>query len=137
MHALEKKRWRPNWMACGLGLVTIALGLGIRGLHVGLPWVVVKYGGSMLWALMIFFVGSALMPKWPLVRLALISGIVATAVEVFKLYRSPGMDAFRLTPAGKLLLGRVFSGWDIVAYWVAIAAGVAIEAGIRRSRTPA
>jgi hypothetical protein len=60
---------------------------------------------------------------------------VATAVEVFKLYRSPGMDAFRLTLAGKLMLGRVFSGWDIAAYWVAIADGVALEVGIRRARS--
>jgi hypothetical protein len=47
------------------------------------------------------------------------------------------MDAFRLTLAGKLTLGRVFSGWDIAAYWVAIAAGMALEYGIRRTRNSA
>jgi len=103
----------------------------------GLPWVVVKYGGSMLWAVMIFWIFSALAPQWPLARVALLSGTVATAVEVFKLYRSPGMDAFRLTLAGKLMLGRFFSGWDIAAYWVAIAGGMALEVGIRRARTRA
>ena len=133
MRDFEGRRWR----AVGFGLATVALGLGIRFVHVGLPWVVVKYGGSMLWAVMIFWIFSALMPQWPLVRIALLSGTVATGVEFFKLYHSPGMDAFRLALAGKVLLGRVFSGWDIAAYWGAIAAGMALEAGIRRARSRA
>ena len=128
MREFERRRWR----AVGFGLATVALGLGVRFLHLGLPWVVVKYGGSMLWAVMIFWIFSAVVPQWPLVRIALLSGAVATAVEIFKLYRSPGMDAFRLTLAGKLTLGRVFSGWDIAAYWVAIAGGLAWEAGMRQ-----
>ena len=121
---------RRRLISVGLALGAVVLGLGVRFLHLGLPWVVVKYGGSMLWAVLIFWIFSALIPQWPPVRVALLAGIVATAVEVFKLYRSPGMDAFRLTLAGKLMLGRVFSGWDIAAYWVAIAAGMALEVGI-------
>jgi len=131
MREFERRRWR----AVGFGLATVALGLGVRFLHLGLPWVVVKYGGSMLWAVMIFWILAALAPRWPLVRIALLSGALATAVEVFKLYRSAGMDAFRVTLAGKLMLGRVFSGWDIAAYWAAIAGGMALEAGIRRARS--
>jgi hypothetical protein len=65
--------WR-RWRAVGFGLATVALGLGVRFLHLGLPWVVVKYGGSMLWAVMIFWIFSALAPQWPLVRIALLSG---------------------------------------------------------------
>ena len=133
MQDFDRRRFR----AIGFGLATVALGLGVRFVHVGLPWVVMKYGGSMLWAVMIFWIVSALVPQWPLMRIALLSGVVATAVEFFKLYHSPGIDAFRLTIAGKLLLGRVFSGWDIAAYWVDIAAGVALEAGIRQSRNQA
>jgi hypothetical protein len=125
---------RRRWRSIGFGLATVALGLGVRFAHLGLPWVVMKYGGSMLWAVMIFWILSALAPRWPLVRVALVAGTVATAVEIFKLYRSPGMDAFRLTVAGKLLLGRIFSGCDIAAYWVAVGAGVALEAGIRRAK---
>ncbi|MGA2851683.1 MAG: DUF2809 domain-containing protein [Terracidiphilus sp.] len=128
---------RRRLRAIGFGLATVLLGLSVRFLHVGLPWVVMKYGGSMLWAVMIFWIFSALIPQWPLMRIALLSGTVATAVEIFKLYRSPGMDAFRLTLAGKLTLGRVFSGWDIAAYWVAIAAGMALEFAIRRASSRA
>jgi len=133
MRDLDRRRLR----SIAFGLAIVALGLGVRFVHVGLPWVVMKYGGSMLWAVMIFWIVSALVPQWPLVRIAFLSGTVATMVEVFNLYRSPGMDAFRLTVAGKLMLGRVFSGWDIAAYWVAIAAGVALEAGIWRVRNQA
>lgn len=133
MRGFERVRVR----AIGFGLATVVLGLGVRFAHLGLPWVVVKYGGSILWAVMIFWIFSALVPQWPLLRIGLVSGTLATAVEIFKLYRSPGMDAFRLTLAGKVLLGRVFSGWDIAAYWIAIAGGIGLEAGIRRARNQA
>jgi hypothetical protein len=41
------------------------------------------------------------------------------------------MDAFRLTRPGIVLLGRYFSVWDIVAYWIAICAGAAVDQRIR------
>jgi hypothetical protein len=62
----------------------------------------------------------------------LVAGAIATAVEFFKLYHSPGMDAFRLTLPGMILLGRYFSVRDIVAYWVAIGLAAWIDGGIRR-----
>lgn len=45
----------------------------------------------------------------------------------FQLYRSPGLDHFRQSVPGILLLGRVFSVWDIVVYWLAIFAGVCLD----------
>jgi hypothetical protein len=45
---------------------------------------------------------------------------------------APGIDAFRVTLAGKLLLGRFFSAWDIVAYWVAIAVAAALDRATSR-----
>jgi hypothetical protein len=93
---------------------------------------VVKYAGSTLWALMIYWIVSTVLPTWRLSSVALLSGLIATAVEFFKLYRSPGMDAFRLTLPGTLLLGRYFSVWDIVAYWIAIMIGVFLDTRIRR-----
>jgi len=131
MQSLEQSRQRPNWISWGIGTVIVAVGLGVRFAPIGLPAVVVKYGGSTLWALMIYWVLSSFIRKWPLAQIALMSGTVATAVEIFKLYRSPGMDAFRLTPLGMLMLGRVFSGWDIVAYWLAIV----LDAAIRKPRS--
>jgi hypothetical protein len=62
----------------------------------------------------------------------MISGTIATGVEFFKLYHSPGMDAFRLTLPGMILLGRTFSVRDIVAYWVAICLAAWLDGSVRR-----
>jgi hypothetical protein len=115
-----------------LFLATVMAGLAVRMAPLGLPAVVVKYGGSMLWAVMIYWIVSAAMPRGRLPVVGLVAGAIATAVEFFKLYHSPGMDAFRLTLPGMILLGRHFSVRDIVAYWVAIGLAAWVDAGIRR-----
>ena len=86
----------------------------------------------MLWALMVYWIASTLLRRRQVLLVAIISGSVATAVEFFKLYRVPELDAFRLTLAGILVLGRVFSAWDILAYWVAIGIGAGIDLSIRQ-----
>jgi hypothetical protein len=50
----------------------------------------------------------------------LISISIAVCVELFRLAHAPWLDAFRLTTAGALLLGRVFSPWNMLAYGVGI-----------------
>jgi len=114
-------------------VVTVGLGLAVRFAPLGLPAPIVKYGGSALWALMIYGVVSTLLPRWPLLSVALAAGAIATAVEFFKLYRSPGMDAFRHTLPGVLLLGRYFSVRDIAAYWIAICVGALVDRRLRRN----
>jgi len=115
-----------------LCFATIVAGIVVRFAPLGLPSIVVKYGGSMLWALMIYWIVSTVLPAWNLPAVAFIAGLIATAVEFFKLYHSPGMDAFRLTLPGILVLGRCFSMWDIVAYWIAIGAGAWLDRHMRR-----
>jgi hypothetical protein len=115
-----------------LFLVTVMAGLAVRMAPLGLPAVVVKYGGSMLWAVMIYWIVSTALARWRLPVVGMIAGAIATAVEFFKLYHSPGMDAFRLTLPGMILLGRTFSVWDIAAYWVAIGAAAWLDVSIRR-----
>jgi beta-N-acetylhexosaminidase len=66
-----------------------------------------------------------------LIYLVVLAGVLASAIEVFKLYQSPRMDAFRLTLPGILLLGRYFSFWDILAYWIGIAAAAFLDARLR------
>jgi hypothetical protein len=94
-------------------LATVAAGLAVRFAPLGLPPVVVKYGGSTLWPLMVYWIVSTLLASWRLPAVVLLTGVLATAVEFVKLYHSPALDAFRLTLPGILLLGRFFSGWDI------------------------
>jgi Protein of unknown function (DUF2809) len=114
-----------------LVLGTAAAGLAVRLLRLGLPAFAIKYAGSMLWALMIYWIVSTLFGAWRLVTVAMISGVVTAAVELFKLYHSPGMDSFRTTLPGILLLGRYFSVWDIVAYWIAIGVGAVLDQRLR------
>jgi len=108
-------------------VATMIAGLTIRFVPLGLPALIVKYGGSMFWALMIYWIVSALLPSLRLHVVALISAALTTAVEFFKLHHSPALDAFRLTIPGILLLGRVFSAWDILGYWLAISIGFFID----------
>jgi hypothetical protein len=56
---------------------------------------------------------------------------MATAIEFLKLFHSPPLDAFRHTLAGILLLGRFFSVWDLIAYWLAISIGALVDRRLR------
>src|SRR4051812_25776645 len=112
-----------------LALVVIASGLSLRwyGFPLGLPAFVVKYGGSLLWATMVFLLVGVLMPRLPRTRIAAIAAVIAMAVEFSRLVHAPWLDAFRLTTTGALLLGRIFSLWNLVAYTIGIAFGVWID----------
>jgi len=127
------KRTRPIALSIGLVVATIAAGLAIRFAPLGLPVIIVKYGGSMLWALMIYWIVSTVLPSLRPAAAALVSGALATAIEFFELYHAPTLDAFRLTVPGILLLGRVFSAWDILAYWLAIGCGAFLDRSMDRS----
>lgn len=126
---------RPRSLALTLVLMTVTMisGLVIRFAHFGLAPFIVKYGGSMLWALMIYWIVSTLLPSVRLCSVALLTAGITTAVEFFKLYHAPALDSFRLTIPGILFLGRFFSAWDILAYWLAIVAGVLLDRRIRSS----
>ena len=127
-------RDRPILISVALIAVTIASGLTLRLVRLGLPFIVTKYGGSTLWALMIYWIISSLRPRWRLYRSALASGVLTATVEVFKLYHTPDLDAFRQTVVGALLLGRFFSNWDFIAYAFGIALGVCADLIIRQAK---
>jgi hypothetical protein len=83
---------------------------------------------------MVYWIVSTILPAWRILPVALLTGGIATAVEVFNLCHAPTLDAFRLTLPGALLLGRIFSVWDILAYWLALCAGAWIDSCIRARR---
>jgi hypothetical protein len=66
-------------------------------------------------------------PRLTRAGVALIAGAIAVGVELFRLVQFPALDTFRLTPAGALLLGRIFSLWDIAAYGVSTALGALLD----------
>jgi Protein of unknown function (DUF2809) len=115
-----------------LGALTIPAGLLIRFAPLGLPPFIVKYGGSTLWAVMVYWTLAFLLPKTTLALLASVAGIISTLVELQRLYHGAWLDAFRVSLAGVLLLGRFFSLWDILAYWLAILAAALLDHRIIR-----
>jgi hypothetical protein len=106
----------------GLCAAVIVSGLTLRrfGLGVGLPVGIVKYGGSILWASMVFLLVAIACPRQPRWSIAWLSAAIAVSVELFRLVHVPWLDAFRLTLAGALLLGRIFSPWGLLAYGTGI-----------------
>lgn len=121
----------------GLALVVIACGLGLRwyGFPLGLPAFGVKYGGSLLWATMVFLLVGVLLPRLSRAQIAAIAVVIAVAVEFTRLVHTPWLDAFRLTTAGALLLGRIFSLWNLVAYLIGIVAGIWLDSRVARFLT--
>ncbi|OCW56634.1 DUF2809 domain-containing protein [Hoeflea olei] len=122
----------------GIALGVIALGLALRllGYEIGLPYRLVKYGGSMLWGMMVFWLIAMVLPGLSLVRLALIAAVCAALVEFSRLYHTPWLDAFRLELIGALLLGRIFSWLNIVAYLAGILLAAVAEWRILARRRP-
>jgi hypothetical protein len=115
----------------------IVLGLALRhfGLGLGIPASIVKYGGSILWGAMVFFLVAIALPRFSRWPIAGISAVIAVSVELLRLVHTPWLDDFRLTLAGALFLGRIFSVWDILAY----GAGILLAMGLDRlaGSTPA
>jgi beta-N-acetylhexosaminidase len=111
--------------------VVIALGLSLRmvGPGLGLPAGLVKYGGSILWATMVYLLVAIVGGDRPRRTIAAVAILIAIAVEASRLYHTPWLDAFRLTLPGALLLGRVFSLWNIVAYACGVALGAGVDPG--------
>lgn len=122
---------RPLAASFLLMLATVVAGVVVRFAQLGLPPFVVKYGGSTLWALMIYWIASTVLPRWRIRTVVFLAGIISTAVEFVKLYHLPALDAFRLTLPGMVLLGRFFSIRDILAYWLAISVGAVLDWRLR------
>lgn len=118
----------------GAAALVILAGLSLRagGYWLGLSFFTVKYGGSLLWGSMVYLLIAALLPRRGQGRIAVLALALAVAVEFSRLIHTPGFDAFRLTTAGALLLGRVFSLWNILAY----AIGISLAAPIDRAFLP-
>jgi uncharacterized protein DUF2809 len=125
-----------------LCVAIIISGLTLRrfGFGLGLPAIIVKYGGSILWGSMVFFIVAIAAPRRSRQHVALISAVIAVCVELFRLVHAPWLDDFRLTLAGAVLLGRIFSAWDILAYGAGIGLGMLLDFAVsllgRHARPP-
>jgi hypothetical protein len=108
-------------------LITIPIGLGVRLLPLHLPWFLYKYLGSTLWAVALYWFLATLLPRLRPIAVATLAIIIATLVELSRLVPIAPIDTFRLTFAGKILLGRYFSIKNIIAYILAITLTAALD----------
>src|SRR5882724_1907121 len=132
-HRLRRKSGLIIRACLCLSIILVGLALRRYGFGLGLPAVVVKYGGSVLWAMMVFFLVAIVGSKLPRWRIATITAVIATCAELFRLVHPPWLDEFRLTLAGALLLGRIFSLWDLLAYGVGVILGMLLDRfGLKR-----
>jgi hypothetical protein len=106
----------------------IVAGLACRWPMLNLPLAFAKYAGAILWGAMVYFVVSVISPTTAVPVRVMLSAIGAAAIEFSQLLHWQWLDAFRQTIMGALLLGRTFSWWDIVAYWVGILCASVIDA---------
>jgi hypothetical protein len=131
----DQAAWRSALVvrAC-LCVGIIACGLALRGFGrgLGLPDFIIKYGGSVLWGTMVFFLVAIAAAKLPRPGIASIALVIAIGVELFRLVHFPWLDAFRLTLPGALLLGRLFSVWNMVAYGAGIGLGALLDQSLVR-----
>ena len=86
-------------------LLTIPIGLAVRFAPLRLPWFLYKYLGSVLWAVALYWFLATLLPKLRPRAVATIAILIATLLELSRLIPIAPVDAFRLTFAGKILLG--------------------------------
>jgi hypothetical protein len=97
-----------------------------------LPPFWLKYGGSALWAMALYWLLAICLPRYRSTPLAGLAAAAAALLEFSRLWHLPGLDAFRVTLAGRLLLGRYFSLKNITAYWLAIALAALLDQWVVR-----
>jgi hypothetical protein len=115
-------------------LITIPIGLAVRLLPLNLPWFLYKYLGSVLWAIALYWFLATLLPKLRPLSVATLAITIATLVELSRLIPIAPIDDFRLTFAGKILLGRYFSLKNIAAYLLAIALTATLDSFLHLGR---
>jgi hypothetical protein len=101
-------------------LLLIPLGLVCRFVPIGLPPLIVKYGGSLLWAATVYWFIAFFLARQKPHLLALIALAVTIAIEFLKQVQSLQLNIIRDTFFGKVILGRFFSYTDIAVYWFAV-----------------
>jgi Protein of unknown function (DUF2809) len=121
---------RACLLAAACGVIIAGLGLRRFGYDIGLPFVVVKYGGSILWGSMVFLLVASLLPCRNRRTAIFVACSVAVVVELIRLVHFPALYEFRATTAGALLLGRVFSLWNIACYLAGIGSAAFIASRV-------
>lgn len=90
----------------------------------------------MLWGMMVFWLIGGVLSRSRISMIAALAGLVAVLTEFSRLYHTPWLDAFRLTLAGALILGRIFSWANIITYLAGIAVAAFVEIRHQKGASP-
>ena len=125
-----RPRARLSYVALAAGTVGVGLLVHLRGTALSAaPRDVL---GDALWAMMIVWGVSAVLPDARRSTRGLVALAVCWAVEASQLYHAPWADALRATTVGRLVLGSAFDARDLVAYVAGVLVALLGEAAARR-----
>jgi len=119
------------WYAA-FAVTTIVLGLWIHRGGVTMGAIARDFFGDALWAMMVAWWIAALAPGARVLARGAVALAICFAVEFGQLLHTPGLDAFRRTTVGHLLLGNGFDPRDLVAYVSGVVGAVLFERLVRR-----
>ncbi|TRW25691.1 DUF2809 domain-containing protein [Flavobacterium zepuense] len=103
-----------------IALLTIITGLLARHRQDLFPDMVNLYLGDVLYAFMMYYFYSFLLPHTKSLHRAVIALVTCYAIEAFQLYEAPWATALRATLFGRLVLGSGFLWSDLLAYFIGI-----------------
>jgi hypothetical protein len=129
-------RARSRILFSSLLLVFVLLGLASRSSAADtLPEVVRDYSGDVLWALMVYLLFAAVLPKHAASHIALIAMTFATGIEVSQLFRPDWLETIRNLPGMRLIFGYSFLWSDLLCYAFGITIGWLGEVTVNRIGT--
>lgn len=109
-----------------LTMLVMILGLLSRKIN-SLPYILDKYSGDCLWALMIFLLFIFIFNKRSTIFVGVLALIFSYGIELSQLYHAPWIDSIRDTTLGGLVLGFGFLWSDILCYTIGIGIGMVVD----------
>ena len=122
-------RSRSRYLALAIATIIVGLTVHLRG--GALSPAVRDVLGDALWAMMVMWVISALVPKLSLPWRATAAAIVCVVVEFSQLVDQPALNTIRRTAVGHLVLGNSFDPRDLVAYLAGVIAAVLCDSSLK------
>lgn len=103
-----------------LVLLFIALGLFSRSSLFDFPEFVTEYLGDTIWAMMVYFIFTALFPKKDFLIIALYAITFSFLIEISQVYQADWIKSIRSIKIFGLILGYGFKWSDLLAYTIAV-----------------
>ena len=115
-------------------VITLMSGLASRYFD-GLPTWFSSHAGDALWAMLVYWLWTLILPRQAVWKIALIALSSAFLVEFSQLYQAEWINALRQNTLVALVIGRGFLWIDLLRYSVGIACAAGLDYWIFRQAT--